>query len=142
MNYSDEYIFDLCKIQANIFEACVDTNLNANDYVLKYMKSSYAQSMDNGLYYSEHFDSVYIINDLKTRVKKIKRNIYQKDFLHWAGYQYRYYANKYRTASILLIKQLPLKYLNSVYPLYHSLDIDKSSELLHEYFVSCDTKLC
>ncbi|MBO4541168.1 MAG: hypothetical protein J5736_04250 [Bacilli bacterium] len=90
------------------------------------MHSEYADKMDDLSYIDSFLSSGDVYSGVERSLKMDRGMVYSPSIMHWAGYFYRAFAYLYELRSPWLFKQIPLSYLASVYPAYHSLDIRKA----------------
>ena len=140
MNYSrsaDDLMSKMAHNQACIFEQASLDNLPSYSFVKMYMCSKQTNKLDKLIQVSD--DDIYI--PIKNRVKR-RGIILPSYIMHWIGYIYRCLSYLYNISSRILFKNVPLKYLVSVYPLYHSQDPVKAALwIIEERFENNDSNI-
>ena len=129
----DDNYSTLCSLQARIFEKASENNLPSFFFIQTFMNSSDAEQLDNLLFLLSGSSSSEIYTNIAKKLPKIKKpTIYDSNVMHWIGFFYRATSYLLNISSKELFKNIPPRYLNSVYPLYHSLDLKQAIQIIFD----------
>ena len=135
MNYlreKDDKCIRLCKLQSRLFERASIEKIPSAYFVKVFANSKYCNLIDNLDYFDYSFTDDEIFNYVKSNVKMTRGTIITPQAMSWIGYLLREWAYIYRTRMKAILKNVPLSFLNDVYPMYHALDIQKAIQLIAE----------
>ena len=109
--------------QGIVFEECQYKEMDANDFITKFMQSRVAaelDSMESGVFSAGASQLNRYALELIGPVKKLNnKNRAFDDQLYWVGYIYRYWAYLLGTPSNEIIKITPAKRALQCYPAFH-----------------------
>lgn len=130
---NDKNCYTLCSIQARVFQRSSEKNCPSYYFVQAFMMSNDAKEMDNlGYLYGGSSEIQVFISTMKKVPVDKKAAIYDPSEMHWFGFFYRAACYLTGIKSKEIFKKVSLKYLHTVYPAYHGLDIVKAVERVFE----------
>jgi len=125
----------LCQSQAKIFETSVSkTNYSSLIFIRRFMYSSIAKSMDEGVYLFQSetlYDAFNVLNEEfgESSYGKIKLS---EDQMYWIGYIYRCISIKYNLSSKNIYKLFNADEIVKYYNICHTFDIVDAAERIME----------
>lgn len=132
MNYlreSDNTCHRLADIQARLFKEASREGLPSLSFIRSFLCLSEVRKMDDlsFLYGNLSEQEVYAL--AKSHLNKQSGGtLFSQNEMHWIGYIYRTIAYMSGIPSRSLARLIAPKYLQEVYPLYHSLDAKQAVE--------------
>ena len=125
----DDTAYRLASMQARIFSRSGEKGIPSYSFILTFMYSSEAKSLDDLSFLFGGSSEEEIYRGILAR-KTSQRGgvVYPSHILHWVGFFYRYASYLTGATSDQLFKSISPKYLVGVYPAYHGLDIVKAIE--------------
>lgn len=133
MKYSrekDDKCFELAKLQSRLFERASKERIPSAFFAKVFFNSKYCQMLDDLSYFDFYPSEDVIFNYVKDNVGMERGTVFPGFVMSWIGYLLREWAYTYSVRSKNITKKLTIRYLNNVYPLYHSLDIQKAIKLI------------
>ena len=129
----DDIVYRLASMQARIFEKASYSGLPSYYFVLAFLHSPEAASLDNLSFLLGGSSELEIYLRVSESLKKRSGGtVYPPHVMHWIGFFYRYAAYLSNIPSAKLAKAIPPKHLCGVYEAYHGLDIAKAVEMVFD----------
>ena len=124
----NDEIYHCASMQARIFEKSSVDGLNTYDFIRAFIHSDECFQLDIVSFDNAGLSEREIYSSIKNKISNIKKKtaVYSPQVMHWIGFFYRYANYLTMIPSPRLYKAIPPKYLVSVYPTYHSLEISKA----------------
>lgn len=121
---SDKTGHQLADVQARLFSKSAEDQLPSLYFIRAYMRLRETAKMDDlsWLYGNASEQEVYR-DAIEATGKKSGGTHFNQREMHWIGYFYRMMAYMTGFSSKELVEMVPPRYLQQVYPMYHSLDI-------------------
>lgn len=120
---SDKTCHELADIQARIFAMSAKEKLPSLYFIRAFMCLSETRSMDDLSFLHGNLSEQELFQLAASHLKSRRGTLFSEAEMHWIGYIYRAMAYISKTSSRELVTKAPPKYLRSVYPMYHTLDI-------------------
>lgn len=128
----DNNCYQLCKIQARLFERSSKQNIPSAYFVKVFFNSKYAKMMDKLEYLNDYPSDEEVFNYLEENIHMNRGTVLPTYMMSWIGYLFREWSYTYEVSSKRILKNVPMSYLAKVYKPYHSLDIQKAIQLIAE----------
>ena len=128
----DEIGYMLASMQARIFERSAKEGIPSYFFIQTLANSFDAYQLDNLSFLLSGSSEIEVYMNTKRHTKRKKGLVYSEQVMHWMGFFYRYASYLTNISSKQLFKKIKPKYLSSVYPLYHSVDIVKAVKMVFE----------
>ena len=128
----DDIALRLASMQANIFARSSKEGIPSYFFIQQFMLSSDAKLIDDLLFLESGSSELEIYLNIRNSTKRKKGKVYPEDISHWIGFFYRYASYLTGLSSKLLFKKVKPNSLFNLYPLYHSLDIEKAVMMVLE----------
>ena len=130
----NDEIYSIASMQARVFERSSKEGLNSHDFIMAFMHSKEAMQLDIILFDNAGLSERELYSSIKTKISNIKKRtaVYPENIMHWIGFFYRYASYLTGVPSFMLYKKITPKYLYSVYPAYHSLEISKAVSVVFD----------
>lgn len=128
----DDVGYMLASMQARIFERSAKEGLPSYFFIQSFVNSFDAYQLDSLGFLLSNSSEIEVYINTKKHTKRKKGLVYPEVIMHWIGFFYRYASYLTNISSKELFKKITPKYLSSVYPLYHSVDIVKAIEMVFE----------
>jgi len=124
----------LCDIQGRLFELALKNGLDCPAFVMKFMNSETAASLDQSYDRLQWSGEEYILANLADEVGELKKsqNKYSNEVMFWIGYTYRYWHYLTRESSKQIYTQSDEKIMNESYFGFHTLDVPMAVDDLKE----------
>ncbi|OGO84088.1 MAG: hypothetical protein A2Y24_08225 [Clostridiales bacterium GWE2_32_10] len=119
----------VCDNQGLLFAECQsDFESDAKDFIVKFMHSDIARSMDNNISPYHNTGTKQIGEALleSDNVKIFEGAIKNKDMLYWMGYIYRYWNKWLGESSECIYSQADYDYMVIVYNYFHTLSPEQA----------------
>ena len=128
----DEIGYMIASTEARIFEKSAEEGISSYLFIQAFANSFDAYQFDTLGYLLSGSSETEVYLHVKAKIKKKNGTVYPKKVMHWMGFFYRYASYLTNVSSKELFKKISPKYLNTVYPLYHSVDIVKAVKMVFE----------
>jgi hypothetical protein len=128
-NELTEYRIAVCDNQGVLFEECeYEMEVDAKDFVEKFMKSDVAASTDNTISPYHNTGTIQIAKALikECRIKKFTGNYKNREVLYWMGYIYRYWVFWLGDSSIEVYNKADFETMERVYSYMHTLSPEQA----------------
>ncbi|MCI7146237.1 MAG: hypothetical protein MR991_07365 [Clostridiales bacterium] len=117
----------LCEMQGKLFEMSGMEGYDSECFIRTFMNSDLAVGLDSDFDFTHWAGKEYLLERMKEEYPEGFRkqgNTYDGETLYWAGYLYRYWNFYTGESSRTIYKTADAKSVNSMYPGYHTLDIE------------------
>ena len=125
----------LCELQAESFEASVDSAAVSSEiFIRRFMNSKVASLMDNGDILQMNIHAKDVVDRIEEEYGNSQYGSfkYSKNEMFWIGYIYRYYAYTYELSSVQVYKAVKPKELRGLFLPYHTMDPAQAIERILE----------
>ena len=129
---NDDNCYFLAKTQSLIFEESAIEKIPSSYFIKVFSNSKYCKSLDNLSYLDDIVDYYTILQSVKDNVHMKRGNVYPSHVMAWVGYLLREWSYIYKMRTTTILKAVSLSFLVKVYPLYHSLDVNKAILMIAE----------
>lgn len=133
MKYSrekDDTCVELAKLQSRLFERASKEGIPSAFFAKVFFNSKYCQMLDDLSYLKIYPSEDEIFEYVKNNVGMERGTIYPGFVMSWIGYLLREWAYTFSVRTKQITKKVTMRYLCTVYPPYHSLDIRKAIILI------------
>ena len=132
----DTFEFNLCRMQAHLFELSAEKGYDSESFVKAFMNSSVAVDLDKSFSHAQWAGEEYLLSRLSEENKSSaeKGEPYDTETLYWSGYPYRYWHFYTGESSKEIYKQAPIMLLKQVFLPYHALSIEMAIDRLKETY--------
>jgi hypothetical protein len=124
----------LCDIQGRLFENALKVAYNSEEFIRCFMNSPQALALDDTYDRLQWAGEEYILEELEDEYPQLKKNgeLYSNETVYWIGYTYRYWHYYKDSLSKDIYKIADAKIMQSVYPSFHTLDVEMAIDNLIE----------
>lgn len=129
MNYlreKDDRCYELCKLQSRIFERSAKEGIPSTFFIKVYLNSKYSYLMDRLEIFNYEYGEELIYRQVSSDVHMKRGTVIAPEIMSWIGYLLREWSYIYSLTCKQIVKAIPISYIASVYPLYHSLSIEEA----------------
>ena len=129
MNYlreKDDRCYELCKLQSRIFERSAKEGIPSMYFIKVYLNSRYSYWMDRLEIFNYEYGDELIYRQVSSNIHMKRGTVLAPHIMAWIGYLLREWSYIYSLTCKQIVKSIPISYIASVYPLYHSLSIEEA----------------
>ena len=121
-------------MMASLFENSIEkANFSSPMFIRRFMVSNIALYFENKSYLSLSITEDDVIDDINEKYKCSTKNpMYSKNEMYWIGYIYAALSFLYSLSFKQVYKLFPAKEIVKYYNIYHTFDVEESSERMME----------
>ena len=123
----------LCDTQGQLFVLAGQRGYASEAFCRALMTSQVAADMDKEFHHLQWAGKAYILSRMEEELATMLTRdgeIYDSEVLYWAGYIYRYWNFYTGESSRDIYKQAPMKTMNVVYLMYHTMSPEMAIDRL------------
>lgn len=128
----------LCDTQGQLFCLAAERGYNSEAFIKAFMTSQVSRDMDKEFHHLQWAGKAYILSRMEEELSELLTKggeIYDKEVLYWAGYIYRYWNFYIGESSREIYRQAPIKTMNIVYLMYHTMSPEMAIDRLKEEYL-------
>ena len=128
-------IRSLSQMQGALFEMSGKEGYDSETFIRVFMHSGIAEGLDSDFDYSQWAGKEYLMERMQKEYPEgfsEQGTVFDSETLYWAGYLYRYWHFYTGESSKEIYRQADAETINTMYYVYHTLDIKMAIDLLKE----------
>ena len=127
----------LCDTQGKLFELSGDRGYDSEAFIKAFMTTDISKDMDKDFHHVQWAGKEYIMSRMEDEnPDAIDSNgiVFDNETLYWTGYIYRYWNIYTGESSKDIYKQAPVKTMQTVYLMYHTMSPELAIDRLKESY--------
>ena len=127
----------LCDTQGKLFELSGERGYDSESFIKAFMTTDVSKDMDKDFHHVQQAGKEYIMSRMEDEnPDAIDSNgiVFDNETLYWTGYIYRYWNIYTGESSKDIYKQAPVKTMQTVYLMYHTMSPELAIDRLKESY--------
>ena len=127
----------LCDTQGKLFELSGERGYDSESFIKAFMTTDISKDMDKDFHHVQWAGKEYIMSRMEDEnPDAIDSNgiVFDNETLYWTGYIYRYWNIYTGESSKDIYKQAPVKTMQTVYLMYHTMSPELAIDRLKESY--------
>ena len=127
----------LCDTQGKLFELSGERGYDSESFIKAFMTTDVSKDMDKDFHHVQWAGKEYIMSRMEDEnPDAIDSNgiVFDNETLYWTGYIYRYWNIYTGESSKDIYKQAPVKTMQTVYLMYHTMSPELAIDRLKESY--------
>ena len=127
----------LCDTQGKLFELSGERGYDSEAFIKAFMTTDISKDMDKDFHHVQWAGKEYIMSRMEDEnPDAIDSNgiVFDNETLYWTGYIYRYWNIYTGESSKDIYKQAPVKTMQTVYLMYHTMSPELAIDRLKESY--------
>ena len=127
----------LCDTQGKLFELSGERGYDSETFIKAFMTTDISKDMDKDFHHVQWAGKEYIMSRMEDEnPDAIDSNgiVFDNETLYWTGYIYRYWNIYTGESSKDIYKQAPVKTMQTVYLMYHTMSPELAIDRLKESY--------
>ena len=127
----------LCDTQGKLFELSGERGYDSESFIKAFMTADVSKDMDKDSHHVQWAGKEYIMSRMEDEnPDAIDSNgiVFDNETLYWTGYIYRYWNIYTGESSKDIYKQAPVKTMQTVYLMYHTMSPELAIDRLKESY--------
>ena len=127
----------LCDTQGKLFELSGKRGYDSESFIKAFMTTDISKDMDKDFHHVQWAGKEYVMSRVEDEnATAINNNgvVFDDETLYWTGYIYRYWNIYTGESSKDIYKQAPVKTMQTVYLMYHTMSPELAIDRLKESY--------
>ena len=127
----------LCDTQGKLFELSGERGYDSESFIKAFMTTDISKDMDKDFHHIQWAGKEYIMSRMEDENSNAINNnglVFDNETLYWTGYIYRYWNIYTGESSKDIYKQAPVKTMQTVYLMYHTMSPELAIDRLKESY--------
>ena len=127
----------LCDTQGKLFELSGERGYDSEAFIKAFMTTDISKDMDKDFHHVQWAGKEYIMSRMEDENPDAidsNGNVFDNETLYWTGYIYRYWNIYTGESSKDIYKQAPVKTMQTVYLMYHTMSPELAIDRLKESY--------
>ena len=127
----------LCDTQGKLFELSGERGYDSESFIKAFMTTDISKDMDKDFHHVQWAGKEYIMSRMEDENPDAINNnglVFDNETLYWTGYIYRYWNIYTGESSKDIYKQAPVKTMQTVYLMYHTMSPELAIDRLKESY--------
>ena len=127
----------LCDTQGKLFELSGKRGYDSESFIKAFMTTDISKDMDKDFHHIQWAGKEYIMSRMEDENSNAINNnglVFDNETLYWTGYIYRYWNIYTGESSKDIYKQAPVKTMQTVYLMYHTMSPELAIDRLKESY--------
>ena len=127
----------LCDTQGKLFELSGERGYDSESFIKAFMTTDISKDMDKDFHHVQWAGKEYIMSRMEDENSNAINNnglVFDNETLYWTGYIYRYWNIYTGESSKDIYKQAPVKTMQTVYLMYHTMSPELAIDRLKESY--------
>ena len=127
----------LCDTQGKLFELSGERGYDSEAFIKAFMTTDISKDMDKDFHHVQWAGKEYIMSRMEDENSNAISNnglVFDNETLYWTGYIYRYWNIYTGESSKDIYKQAPVKTMQTVYLMYHTMSPELAIDRLKESY--------